>query len=197
MYDSSVQPLRFDKDSYSKELPENVISGVEVFAVKATGPQGSTGITYSLVNTQGSDLFRIEQNFGKVYVDGALDFEKAKEHVLAIRARYSGSGSGGLPLVADVEGTVTLSDVNDNAPRLLFDENPKTVALESFTPAGTTVITVSWEGRDGWMDGWMHACMDGCMHGWMHAWMDACMDGWMHGWIDRWMGGWMDGWRDG
>ena len=140
---AAVTPVKFKQDRYSKTLMENAISGTEVFRPQASGPEGTTGITFSLVSTNSAGLFRIEESTGKVYIAKSLDYEKAKKHVLVIRAEYKASGAAVLPMATEVEGTVTLEDVNDNSPRFLFDTEPKTIALESYTPAGATVLRVS------------------------------------------------------
>ncbi|KAK0398713.1 hypothetical protein QR680_002721 [Steinernema hermaphroditum] len=79
------------------------------------------------------DLFRIDRSSGTVRVDSKLDRETTPRVILPVLARDRGDPS----LVGRSVVTITLADVNDNAPQFQFPMYNLWVAENS--PIGTTV----------------------------------------------------------
>ena len=82
----------------------------------------------------------------------ALDFETKEDYKLIIRATFSSPGN--VPdVTAEVTGEVTVTDVNDNKPRFLLYQSVTRIAIDSYTPSGTTVFQVQCFHRSLYGDG--------------------------------------------
>ena len=67
----------------------------------------------------------------------SLDREVKASYNLVIRAKDGGD------LAADATAIISLSDLNDESPRITFmEQEPKNIAIEDFSPAGAFVIQV-------------------------------------------------------
>ena len=135
-------PVQFESSSYSKTLPEDATKGSTIFIVKASRSGSESGITYSIVGGDPDKTFKIDDsNSGIITLAKALDFETKEDYKLIIRATFSSPGN--VPdVTAEVTGEVTVTDVNDNKPRFLLYQSVTRIAIDSYTPSGTTVFQV-------------------------------------------------------
>ena len=135
-------PVQFESSSYSKTLPEDATKSSTIFIVKASRSGSESGITYSIVGGDPHKTFKIDDsNSGIITLAKALDFETKKNYKLIIRATFSSPGN--VPdVTAEVTGEVTVTDVNDNKPRFLLYKLVTRIAIDSYTPSGTTVFQV-------------------------------------------------------
>jgi hypothetical protein len=143
VYGPSESPIVFNKPKYTANLAENAAQNVKVLKVAATKSGSSSGITYELVGghttVSGVPVFTIDSS-GQVFLAVALDREDTSSYKLFIRAKHTG---GSIELATDVEGIVTITDINDNAPKFAFEGSSKVVTIENYTPIGTVTIRVS------------------------------------------------------
>ncbi|XP_014243159.1 protocadherin-like wing polarity protein stan isoform X2 [Cimex lectularius] len=143
---NTFAPL-FDNAPYSSTIPEDAKVGTTVLVVSAT--DGDTGvnaqITYSL--TSETDHFTINADTGAVITTDTLDRETTSGYLLSVTARDNGTPQ--LSDTTDVEITVT--DVNDNAPKFL--QEGYTVSISEDVPIGTSVIQVSATDSDVGLNG--------------------------------------------
>ncbi|XP_033097614.1 protocadherin Fat 1-like isoform X2 [Anneissia japonica] len=106
----------FVTEDYSEKLYENVDIGEIFLRVSANDPDaGSNGeIRYSIQTD--NDNFLIDTTNGDISVASELDRESIPIHELRVVATDSSESA---PLSSTVTVTVTLQDVNDNAPRCI------------------------------------------------------------------------------
>lgn len=139
VYSPGTQIVVFDPSNYVRSLSEGSGVNTPVLTVSTRGPSGRQ---YSIVGGNTNDAFRIGKFNGQLLVQKTLDRETQATYNLVIRAEASN-------LAAEAAVTITLTDVNDNNPRITFMETePKNVAIEDFSPAGSPVIQVIATDRD-------------------------------------------------
>ncbi|XP_043112461.1 protocadherin gamma-A11-like [Puntigrus tetrazona] len=104
----------FSQSVYRVSLAENAAVGTVILAVSAADKdKGAYGeVTYSFSQSSGKDvdLFKIDENTGRICVNGLLDYEKSKQYELNIEAMDKGG------LTDNSKVLIELTDVNDNAP---------------------------------------------------------------------------------
>ncbi|XP_011407489.2 PREDICTED: protocadherin Fat 4-like [Amphimedon queenslandica] len=122
----------FNPSSYSESIYENITNGTNVLTVYATDPEGTDGISYSIVD--GSfNKFTINPNTGVISTISTLDREETSAYVLRVQA----TDTGGSPLSGFTQVSITLLDVNDNHP--LFDSYNLEYSLLETSELGTTL----------------------------------------------------------
>ncbi|XP_042338269.1 protocadherin alpha-8-like, partial [Plectropomus leopardus] len=142
----------FTNEFYSAMLKENVPVGTVVIQVNATdSDQGANGeIIYSFgkeVDSKLMDLFSIDANTGEIKVTGKIDFEESKSYEIDIQA----SDRGPVPLTTDKSVTITVIDVNDNAPEI--DVTSFSSSIKEDSKTGTTVALISVSDLDSGING--------------------------------------------
>ena len=135
-------PVQFESSSYSKTVPEDASKSSTIFIVKASRSGSGSRITYSIIGGDPDKTFKIDDsNRGIINLAKALDYESKKNYKLIIRATFSSPGN--VPdVTAEVTGEVTVTDVNDNKPRFLLYKSVTRIAIDSYTPSGTTIFQV-------------------------------------------------------
>ncbi|XP_046394946.1 protocadherin-like wing polarity protein stan isoform X2 [Ischnura elegans] len=126
---------QFEERTYSVKVPENLLwTGSPVIAtVRATdadeGPNGA--VRYTIISGNPQSQFSIDGLSGEVSLVKPLDFESVPSYRLVIRAQDGGSPSRS----NTTQLTISVADVNDNAPRFyshLFQATiPEDVAVGS------------------------------------------------------------------
>ena len=136
VYGSGTTPVTFDPLPGSYTIAENSNVNTPVFTANA---KGQSSITYEIVGGNDDNAFKINANNGQVSVrtKESLDREVKASYNLVVRAKDQGG------LAADATAIISLSDLNDESPRITFLEvEPKNIAIEDFSPAGAFVIQV-------------------------------------------------------
>ncbi|XP_048884474.1 protocadherin gamma-A11-like isoform X20 [Brienomyrus brachyistius] len=102
----------FSQSVYKNQLAENASKGTAVLKVSATdADKGINGeVRYSFSGRSFSDLFHIDPLTGEIKVIGSLDFEKAKQYEMNVKATDHGDFTDSCKVIIEI------TDVNDNAP---------------------------------------------------------------------------------
>ncbi|KAG5263738.1 hypothetical protein AALO_G00268040 [Alosa alosa] len=126
----------FTLPSYQASLPENVPIGTSVLSITAIDvDQDNNGfVTYAIANT-GPLPFTIDPFTGTIVTTEELDYEVMKRRYhLRIWATDSGRP---FSHVSEVEVTVTMSNINDNAP--LFEVVNCNASIPLDLPVGSSI----------------------------------------------------------
>ena len=130
----------FSPASYSLSVDENQNAGTLVGNIDTT-TEGND-IVYSL---SGTSLFSIDPMTGEIYTAKELDTEAATSHTFTVQATSTESDllSSGLTGYTDLSITVTIDDVNDNAPAFAND-----VYVVTVTEGSTATIALTTSDGD-------------------------------------------------
>jgi len=123
--DSNDNDPVFEKSSYELRLSEGQPANTRVLTVRATDADlnANDRLIYGLTRQsrhQLGHLFRVDNKTGDVYVIGHLDRESTAEYNLIVTAEDALPGTPEAHTV-DVTVRVKILDVNDNAPRIIFN----------------------------------------------------------------------------
>ncbi|KAK9886911.1 hypothetical protein WA026_019169 [Henosepilachna vigintioctopunctata] len=121
--------------SYQVIVPENEPIGSTILMVNASdrdlGPNGM--IRYHITAGNERNIFEMNEITGAVSILQPLDYDTVAEYKLNITARDLGT----IPRETTATLTVTLTDINDNAP--VFNQTSYDVSLSENLPPGTSV----------------------------------------------------------
>ncbi|XP_064209175.1 protocadherin gamma-A11-like isoform X1 [Anguilla rostrata] len=129
----------FNQSVYRATVLENAPSGTYITTVNASdADSGSNGyITYSFSNVKGNlaDIFKLDENSGRISVAGPLDHEKVKRYEIGVEAKDQGG------LADSSKVLVEMIDVNDNPPviNVMSFLNP----VSENAAVGTTVAVIN------------------------------------------------------
>ncbi|XP_038055904.1 protocadherin Fat 4-like [Patiria miniata] len=128
----------FDLDSYHSSLPEDVPVGLEFLKVGAADADEGINaeLRFSIFNGNYDSDFDIDQTTGVLSVANALDRERRSSYSLIVRAQDNGDGSH----ISSTTVTITVQDINDNAPVFL---TPYTPRITENNQPGALVVQVS------------------------------------------------------
>lgn len=124
--------------SYQVIVPENEPINSTILTVLASdGDQGPNGIVrYMISSGNERDEFAVSSKSGAVTIQQPLDFDTVQEYRLNITA----TDLGFEPRQATAMLTVTLTDINDNAP--LFNQTSYEAFLQENSPIKSSVFQV-------------------------------------------------------
>ncbi|KAI8521628.1 hypothetical protein Bbelb_013820 [Branchiostoma belcheri] len=126
--DTNDNDPKFEQPSYRGEVSENATVGTSVLTVTATDADfGSFGT-------------------GEISVEGKLDREMEEQVTLTVTATDNPGGSESNQREKSVEVTITLLDVNDEAPT--FSQKLYTEYIQEDVVGGTSIITLQAVDRD-------------------------------------------------
>lgn len=121
---------------------ENASVGTSVGFIVATdideGPNAM--ITFDLVSDGG--YFRINQTTGNIIVSRQLDRETIEIHYVTVYARDNGNNIRHTSATV----TVTIDDVNDNAP--VFDQDQDSFEFEEHRPCSNPITVINASDAD-------------------------------------------------
>ena len=141
---------QFTMDSYSVEISEDARILASVLTVTAEDFDGDTGafIEYSLIELEGTLPFAIDNHTGVVYTTDTLNRESIDSYQLMVVA----SNPLGSPVLSSsVTVTVTVLDINDNAP--VFVQESYVAAITTGFEVGNQILSVSASDRDAGLNG--------------------------------------------
>ncbi|XP_076064277.1 fat-like cadherin-related tumor suppressor homolog, partial [Oratosquilla oratoria] len=153
----------FSAAHYIATAPESVARGAAVARVEAASPSGAP-LIYTIVAGNTYEEFTLDYTTGVKAPDAKcviktaapLDYETTHTHNLTLRARDPITGSH-----ADAQLTLTLTDVNDNAPD--FTAHVYNVTVSEAAAVGQKVAKVEASDRDTGLGGLVHySCATAC-----------------------------------
>ncbi|KAL4230607.1 Protocadherin Fat 4 [Mactra antiquata] len=129
----------FAQTQMDVSVVEDMIPGSEVAHFPATDIDIGINaeISYRLSGTDDDGMFVIDRNTGKIYLQRSLDYETKNKYRLNVTA----SDKGVPPLAYYVQFSVTIEDVNDNAP--VFQNEPLSFAVTENESSSVTKMTAS------------------------------------------------------
>ncbi|KAF2974856.1 hypothetical protein EK904_011613, partial [Melospiza melodia maxima] len=146
------------QDSYDVYVPENNMPGIPILNVSATDPDlgRNAHLSYTLLgDTTFGHLFSINRDNGTLYLLTSLDHEDQVEFNMMVQVQDGGFP----PLATNVSVSVFVTDLNDNAPTVLYP-HPNTTAtytdvVAPGTPAGHMVTKVVAVDADAGYNAWI------------------------------------------
>ncbi|NXF26686.1 PCDGK protein, partial [Rhodinocichla rosea] len=149
---------RSSQDSYDVYVPENNMPGIPILNVSATDPDlgRNAHLSYTLLgDTTFGHLFSINRDNGTLYLLTSLDHEDQVEFNMMVQVQDGGF----TPLATNVSVSVFVTDLNDNAPTVLYP-HPNTTAtytdvVAPGTPAGHMVTKVVAVDADAGYNAWI------------------------------------------
>ncbi|KAJ8404690.1 hypothetical protein AAFF_G00335530 [Aldrovandia affinis] len=142
----SVAPPAFEQAQYTFTVSEDVLRGTEVRALsrEAGGAGAPSGpLAYHLRPDGDAAGFGVAPDTGWLFVKSALDREAKDMYLLTVLAT---AGSGQLKKTGSATVRVSVTDENDNAPRL--SQERAFLAVRENLPLGTGFGRVSATDRD-------------------------------------------------
>ncbi|NXS24619.1 PCDGK protein, partial [Mystacornis crossleyi] len=147
------------QDSYDVYVLENNMPGIPILNVSATDPDLGRNAHLSYTLLQGDPtfghLFSINRENGTLYLLTSLDHEEQMEFNMMVQVQDGGFP----PLATNVSVSVFVTDLNDNAPMVLYP-HPNTTAtytdvVAPGTPAGHMVTKVVAVDADAGYNAWI------------------------------------------
>ncbi|TRY86872.1 hypothetical protein DNTS_017253, partial [Danionella cerebrum] len=153
--DSNDNVPVFDQPVYSVNLAENAPVGSLVIQLNATdSDEGANGeVIYSFSNHISSrvkELFDIDARTGRIEVRGEVDFEESSLYQIYVQAKDMGPNA----VPAHCKVLVKVTDVNDNAPEIIFSTVTESVSENAAT--GTVIALLSVTDKDSEENGLTH-----------------------------------------
>ena len=114
----------FSQETYTAPVSEALGPGAMILRVEATdqdtGPNQDIEFSLRAEAAEQEGGFRIDADTGEIFLERALDHERAAAHHLTVLARDKGPRLGGEEGVGVAQVWVRVQDTNDNAP--VFEE---------------------------------------------------------------------------
>ncbi|MBN3297361.1 FAT4 protein, partial [Amia calva] len=136
----------FSQNPYSVYILENNVPGASIFSVSAMDADQNENavVSYMLGNTVAditmTSFLNINPENGNIYALKSFDFETLKSFTFQVIAKDSGAPPLSINRSGILNITVTVLDMNDNAP--VFDKDTYAVSLHENVQMGTFVIKV-------------------------------------------------------
>ncbi|KAM6972438.1 protocadherin-23 [Aplochiton taeniatus] len=131
---SALAPAVFQRSRYAFAVPEDSPPGTSVGVVEAINPANSVEpVSYRITSGDPRGLFTVDSQTGLISTSQPLDYESQPYALLVLH-----SHTGSSPVYSSTRVTVTVGDVNDNAP--VFPKARDAVAVPRNTPLGTVLF---------------------------------------------------------
>ncbi|KAK2544692.1 hypothetical protein Q9966_001719 [Columba livia] len=147
----------FSQAEYTVRVPEDVPVGSTLVIVTATdADEGLNGyIKYSLkkATNLASEIFHLDVETGAITLVRSLDFEEGDSYEMDVQAR-----DGGI-LFDTAKVTITVTDVNDNAPKISVRSSLSEISED--VQSGTVVALLHVQDRDSGANGEVRCSLDG------------------------------------
>ncbi|XP_066184992.1 protocadherin gamma-A10-like isoform X3 [Sylvia atricapilla] len=146
----------FSQAEYTVRVAEDVPVGSVLVTVTATdideGLYGQVKYSMKITTDVALDIFHLDSETGEIKLLRNLDFEEGYSYELEVQAH----DSGGLLDTAKV--TITVTDVNDNAPELTVSSNLNEIPEDA--QPGTVVALLHVQDRDSGGNGEVRCSLD-------------------------------------
>ena len=108
-----LEAPQFDRDGYNTTVSEDDPIQTTIAKVHATTSDVSVGVIYQLESGDDGMQFQVDPSSGDVIIRSPLDASERQHYILTIRATNTGRS----PLSSFTALNVTVTDINDHAPR--------------------------------------------------------------------------------
>lgn len=136
---------QFESSVYTADIPEDVPIGSHVLDVKATDlDQGPNSRVLYFMSSSSHSMFIIDQDTGSIITTAPLDREKIASYTFKVCATDSSPLN---PLNSTTEVTISVQDVNDNAPFFIQDPLIVNVSVSSVS-SRRVLATMRAEDKD-------------------------------------------------
>ncbi|NXS82233.1 PCDGA protein, partial [Erpornis zantholeuca] len=146
----------FSQAEYTVRVPEDVPVGSLLVTVTATdadeGLNGHVKYNFHSISDRASELFSLDSETGEITLKDNLDFEEMSLHELEVQAHDGGE------LSDETKVSITVIDVNDNAPELTVSSSLSEISEDS--PSGTVVALLHVQDRDSGANGEVRCSLD-------------------------------------
>ncbi|NXR16115.1 PCDGA protein, partial [Semnornis frantzii] len=146
----------FNAAEYTVRVPEDVPVGSTLVTAMATDlDEGMNGyVKYSLKKKKNlaSEIFHLDTETGVITLVRNLDFEERDSYALEVQAHDGGS------LFDTAKVTISVTDVNDNAPELTVSSALSEISEDA--PQGTVVALLHVQDRDSGANGQVRCSLD-------------------------------------
>ncbi|XP_051486787.1 protocadherin gamma-A7-like isoform X9 [Apus apus] len=139
----------FSAAEYTVRVAEDVPVGSTLLTLTATdaddGTNGHVKYSFKKITEKASQIFQLDSETGAITLMQSMDFEEADSYELEVQAR----DGGGLFDTAKI--SITLTDINDNAPELTVSSALSEISEDA--PSGTVVALLHVQDRDSGANG--------------------------------------------
>nr|XP_032606785.2 protocadherin gamma-A5-like [Taeniopygia guttata] len=146
----------FSQAEYTVRVPEDVPVGTVLVTVTATdddeGPNGHVKYSFHRISEKASELFDLKSNTGEITLKENLDFEEISSLEMEVQAQDGGE------LFDAAKVTISVTDVNDNAPELTVSSALTEISEDA--PSGTVVALLHVFDRDAGANGEVRCSLD-------------------------------------
>ncbi|NXF13438.1 PCDGA protein, partial [Smithornis capensis] len=146
----------FSQAEYKVRVPENVPLGSTLVTITATdiddGLNGHVKYSMKKATDVASDMFQLDSETGEITLLRSLDFEEGDSYELELQAHDGGA------LFDTTKVSITVTDVNDNAPELTVSSALNDISEDA--PSGTVVGLVHVQDRDSGPNGDVRCSLD-------------------------------------
>lgn len=138
----------FSMTPYEATLDEDTPVGLEFLKVTASDPDEGLNsiIRYSIFSGDSSHAFAIDPVTGVISVNSGLNYEQRSSYTLTVRAQDQGYSTQ----VSSITVTITVTDVNDNAP--VFEDSYAPLIMENNLP-NADIVQVRADDADSGVNG--------------------------------------------
>ncbi|KAM6322680.1 protocadherin gamma-A12-like [Podargus strigoides] len=147
----------FSQAEYTVRVPEDVAVGTVLVILTATdideGVNGDVKYSFKKISEKASNFFELDAETGSITLVRSLDFEEGDSYDLEVQARDGGG------LFDKAKVTITVTDVNDNAPEISVRSALSEISEDA--PAGTVVALLHVQDRDSRANGEVRCSLDG------------------------------------
>uniref|UniRef100_A0A8C3LZD9 Cadherin domain-containing protein n=1 Tax=Chrysolophus pictus TaxID=9089 RepID=A0A8C3LZD9_CHRPC len=147
--DANDNAPAFSQAVYTVRVPEDVPVGSTLLSVTATDPDdgvnGEVEYSFAEISEKASNAFHLETDTGEIRVLRSLDFEDTDFYEFLVQVQDGGS------LSASATVSVSVTDVNDNAPEISVRSALSEIS-EDAAP-GTVVALLHVQDRDSGANG--------------------------------------------
>ncbi|NXY12287.1 PCDGA protein, partial [Pteruthius melanotis] len=147
----------FSQAEYTVRVPEDVPVDSILVTVTATdadeGLYGQVKYSFKKITAKASKIFRLDPDTGAITLLQSLDFEEGDSYKLEVQAHDGGA------LFDTAKLTITVTDVNDNAPELTVSS--ALTAISEDSPSGTVVALLHVQDRDSAANGEVRCSLEG------------------------------------
>ncbi|KAF7668307.1 hypothetical protein LDENG_00013580 [Lucifuga dentata] len=133
----------FSSSSYTVEVSEDAAEGSQVLEVKATDPdEDLNGQVLYFLSRETHGAFTVDENTGRITTSAPLDREKRASYSFKV---FAVDLSPAAPRNSSAQVTVTILDINDNAP--FFIQDPLVIEVSS-SRSQRVLATMKAEDKD-------------------------------------------------